>query len=90
MEELFTKIQQEFGEFNKESQKVDEPRLLEQGGRTVDKYIQEFRKAAKGSSYKGRVSIKEFKRGLNRVVRRRLAEAEMPSALIMQWQERTV
>jgi len=31
VEELFTKIQKKFGEFNKELRKVDELRLLEQG-----------------------------------------------------------
>jgi len=31
VKELFTKIQKEFGEFNKELRKVDELRLLEQG-----------------------------------------------------------
>ena len=31
VKELFTKIQKEFGEFNKELRKVDKLRLLEQG-----------------------------------------------------------
>ena len=46
VEELFVKIRQEFREFNEESRKVDELRVLEQGGKTVDKYVQEFRRAA--------------------------------------------
>jgi len=45
VEELFTKIWQEFGEFDEESRKVDELRLLEQGSKTVDEYVQEFRRA---------------------------------------------
>jgi len=90
VEELFTKIRQEFGEFDEESRKVDELRVLEQGGKTVDKYVQEFRRAARGSDYEGRALVEEFKRGLNRVVRRRLAEAESPPTMIMQWQERAV
>jgi len=89
-EELFTKIQQEFGEFNEESRKVDELKVLEQGGRTVDEYVQEFRRAARGSGYKGRALVEEFKRGLNRTIRRRLAEAETPPTTITQWQERSV
>ena len=83
-EELFTKIRQEFEEFNEESRKVDELRVLEQGGKTVDEYVQEFRRAAKGSGYKGRVLVEEFKRGLSRAIRRRLAEAEMPPTTIVQ------
>jgi len=90
VEELFTKIRQEFGEFDEESRKVDKLRVLEQGGKTVNKYVQEFRRAARGSSYEGRALVEEFKRGLNGVVRRRLVEAESPLATIMQWQERAI
>jgi len=90
MEELFTKIRQEFGEFDKESRNVNELRVLEQGGKTVDKYVQEFRRAVRESDYKGRALVKEFKRGLNGAIRRRLAEAKMPPTTIVQWQERAV
>ena len=84
VEELFTKIRQEFGEFDEESQKVDELRILEQGGRTVDEYVQEFKRAARGSGYEGRALVEEFKRGLNGTIRRRLAEAETPPTTITQ------
>ena len=89
-EELFTKIQQEFGEFDEESRKVDELRVLEQEGKTVDEYVQEFRRAARGSGYEERALVEEFKKGLSRAIRRRLAEAEMPPTTIVQWQERAV
>jgi len=89
-EELFTKIQQEFGEFDEESRKVDELKVLEQGERTVDEYVQEFRRAARGSGYEGRALVEKFKRGLNGAIRRRLAEAETPPTTIVQWQERAV
>ena len=85
VEELFTKIRQEFGEFDEESRKVDELRVLEQGSKTVDEYVQEFRRAARGSGYEGRALVEEFKRGLSGMIRRRLAEAEMPSTTIVQW-----
>ena len=90
MEELFTKIKQEFGEFDEESRKVDELRVLEQEGKMVDEYVQEFRRVARESGYKRRALVEEFKRGLNGVIRRRLVEAEMPPATITQWQERAV
>jgi len=90
VEELFTKIRQEFGEFDEESRKVDKLRVLEQGSRTVDEYVQEFKRAARGSGYEGRALVEEFKRGLGGVIRRRLAEAEMPPTTIEQWQERVV
>jgi len=54
VKELLTKIRQEFGGFDEKSRKVDKLRVLEQGGKTVDEYVQEFRKAARGSSYEGR------------------------------------
>jgi len=39
VEELLTKMREEFGEFDEESRKVDELRLLEQGGWTCDEYV---------------------------------------------------
>jgi len=61
VKELLTKIRQEFGGFDEKSRKVDKLRVLEQGGKTVDEYVQEFRKAARGSSYEGRALVEEFK-----------------------------
>jgi len=52
--------------------------------------MQEFRRAVRGSAYEGRVLIKEFKRGLNGTIRRRLAEVESPPSTIADWQERVV
>ena len=82
MKKLFEKMREEFGEFNKESRKVDELRLLAQGSRTCNEFIQKFRRAARESSYEGRVLVEEFKRGLNRTIRKRLAEAESPPSTI--------
>jgi len=90
VEELFAKIRQEFGEFDEESRKVDKLRVLEQGEKTVDEYVQKFKRAARKSKYEGRALVEEFERELNEVVRRRLVEAEMPPTTIMQWQERAV
>jgi len=39
MDKLFTKIRQEFGEFDEKSRKVNELRVLEQGRKTIDKYV---------------------------------------------------
>jgi len=90
MEELFKKIREEFWEFDKESRKVNKLRLLVQGSRTCNKYVQEFKRVARGSGYKGIALIEEFKRGLNRTTRRRLAEVESPPSTITDWQERVV
>jgi len=87
---VIEKMREEFGEFDEESRKVNELRLLVQGSRTCDEYVQIFKRTARGSGYEGRALVEEFKRGLNRVIRRRLAEAEIPPTTITEWQERAV
>ena len=54
------------------------------------RYVQEFKKVARGSGYEGRPLIEEFKRGLNGPIRRKLAEAEKPPSTIGEWQKRAV
>jgi len=90
MKKLFTKIRNDFGEMSEEERKIEQLQTIEQEGRTCDKYVQEFKKITRGSSYEGRPLIEEFKRGLNGAIRRKLAEAEKPPTTIGEWQERTV
>jgi len=73
-----------------EERKIEQLRTIEQGARTCNKYIQEFKKITRGSSYEGRPLIEEFKRDLNGAIRRKLAEAEEPLSTIGEWQERAV
>ena len=49
---------------------------MEQEGRTIEEFVQEFKRAARGSEYEGRLLVEEFKRGMNGVIRRKLIEAE--------------
>ena len=51
-------------------------RRLEQGGKTIEEFVQEFRRAARGSGYEGRPLVEEFKREMNGIVRRRLMKTE--------------
>jgi len=90
VEELFTKMRSEFGEFDKQSRKVDELRMLEQESRTCNEYVQLFKKTARESGYEERSLVEEFKRGLNGNIRRRLAEVESLPSTITEWQERAV
>jgi len=76
--EFLTDIRKEFGEGDKEAVKVAELKRLEQGGKTMEEFVQEFRRAARRSRYEGRPLIKEFKRGMSRVIRKKLMEAERP------------
>ena len=85
VEQLFTKIRNNFGETSEEERKIEQLRMIKQGGRTCDKYVQEFKKVARGSSYEGRPLIKEFKQGLNGAIRRKLAKAEELPTTIGEW-----
>jgi len=82
VEQLFTKIRNNFGKTSEEERKIEQLRTIEQGGRTCNKYVQEFKKVARGSGYKGRPLIEEFKRELNGSIKRKLAEAEEPPTTI--------
>ena len=84
-EQLFTKIRNNFGETLEEERKIEQLRMIEQGGRICNEYMQEFKKVARGSGYKKRPFIEEFKQGLNRAIRRKLAEAEEPPTTIGEW-----
>jgi len=88
VEEFLTSLRKEFGEEEEESVKAAELRKMEQGRRTMEEFIQEFKKAARGSGYEGRPLIEEFKRGMNGAIRRKLMEAENPPASIEQWYKR--
>jgi len=76
VEQLFTKIKNDFGEISEEKRKIEQLRIIEQEKRTYDKYVQEFKKVTRGTGYERRPLIEEFKRGLNRGIRKKLAEAE--------------
>jgi len=85
--EFLAEIGKEFGGEDKESVKVVELRRLEQGGRTMEEFVQEFRRAVRESRYEERPLIEEFKREMNGMIRRKLMEAERPLASIEQWYE---
>jgi len=87
-EEFLISLKKEFGGEEEESVKVAELRKLEQGGRTMEEFIQEFKRAVRGSRYEGRPLIEEFKRGMNGGIRRKLIEAENLPASIEQWYKR--
>jgi len=59
--EFLMDIRKEFGGGDEKSTKVAELKRLEQEGRTMEEYIQEFKRAARGSSYEGHPLIEEFK-----------------------------
>jgi len=87
-EEFLTSLKKEFGGGEEESVKVAELRRMEQGGKMMEEFVQEFKRAARGSRYEGRLLVEEFKRGMNRGIRRKLMELENPPTSIEQWYRR--
>ena len=76
VKEFLAEIRKEFRGEDEESIKVAELKRIEQGGRTIKEFVQDFKRVARGSSYKEHLLIKEFKWGMNRNIRRKLIEAE--------------
>jgi len=90
LKELFKKMRNEFEEIGEEERKVEQLKTIEQRSRTCNKHVQEFKKIAKESGYKRQSFIEEFKKRLNRGIRKKLVEAESSPSLIKEWQERSV
>jgi len=90
VEESLTSLKKEFGGGEEESVKVAELRKLEQEGRMMEEFVQEFERAARESGYEGRLLIEKFKRGISSGIRRKLMEAENPPASIEEWYRRAM
>ena len=90
VEEFFTCLKKEFGGGEEESVKAAGLRKLEQGGKTMEEFMQEFKRAARGSGYEGRPLVEEFKRGISGNIQRKLMEAENPPTSIEQWYRRAM
>jgi len=61
IEEFFTNLKKEFGGGEEELVKAAELRKLEQEGKTMEEFVQEFKRAARGSGYERRPLVEEFK-----------------------------
>jgi len=90
VEEFLTSLKREFGGREEKSVKVAELRKLKQGGKTIEEFIQEFKRAVRESGYKGKPLIEEFKRGMNRAIGRKLIETENQPGSIEQWYRRAI
>ena len=89
--EFLANIKREFrGGEEEESVKAAELRRLEQGNKTMEEFVQEFRRVARESGYEGHPLIKEFKRGIYGAIRRKLMEAEQQPGTIEQWYNRAM
>ena len=90
VEEFLTALKKKCDRGEKELVKAVELRKLEQGGRMMEEFVQEFKRAARGSRYKGRLLVEKFKRGINRGIRRKLMESKNPLVSIKQWYRRAI
>jgi len=84
VEEFLTSLKREFGGGEKESVKAVKLRKLEQREKTMEEFVQEFKRAARESGYKGRLLMKEFKKVMNRTIKRKLMEVENQPGSIKQ------
>ena len=80
--DFLAKIRREFGGGDEELVKVAELKKIEQGGRTMEEFVQDFKRTARGSGYKERPLVEEFKQRMNGGIRRKLIEAENPPTSI--------
>jgi len=81
-EEFLTGLKKKFGGRDKETVKVAELRRLEQRERMMEKFVQEFKRAMRGSRYEKRPLVEEFKKEMSGAIRRKLIEAERPPTSI--------
>ena len=65
VEEFLTILKKKFREGEEEVVKVAELRRVEQEGKMMEEYVQEFKRIARGSRYEERPLVEEFKRGMN-------------------------
>ena len=82
--EFLSDLKKEFDREYDKIIKIAELKKIEQGNKTMEEFVQEFRRVAKSSRYKGRLLVKEFKKGMNRMIRRKLIKAKRPPRSIEQ------
>jgi len=88
--EFLAEIRKEFRRGDEELVKVAELKKIEQGKKTIEEFMQDFKRTARGSSYKGHLLIEEFKQGMNGSIRRKLMETEKQPSSIKQWFKRAI
>ena len=66
--EFLANLKQKFRNGNNELVKITKLKKVEQELKIIEEFVQEFRRVIRGSSFEGRLLIKKFKRGMNRVI----------------------
>jgi len=58
VEQLFSKIRNDFGETSEEERKIEQLWTIEQGGRMCNEYVQEFKKSPGGAATRNDPSLR--------------------------------
>ena len=82
--EFLLELKKKFGRGDKKSVKVAELKRIKQGGKTMEEFVQEFKRVVRESGYEGRVLVEELKRRINKVIRKKLIEIEKSPTSIEQ------
>ena len=75
---FLVELKKEFGEEDNKSAKIAKLKKIEQSPRIMKEFVQEIRRAARDNEYKEKALVENFKQEMNRVIRRKLIEAERP------------
>ena len=74
--EFLSDLKEEFSSEDNETMIVAKLQKVEQGNKIIKKFVQEFRRVVRRSGYERRSLVKEFKREMNSVIRRKLIGVE--------------
>ena len=88
VEKFLTNLKREFRGGEEEAVKAGELRKMEQGGKMMEEFVQEFKRTVRGSGYEGWPLMEETKRGMNRGIWRKLMKVENSLSSIEQWYRR--
>ena len=84
VEGFLADLKKEFGWEDNKTMKIAKLKKIKQENRTIEEFVQKFRRAAKKSGYKRKLLVEEFKWEINRITRRKLIEIERHSRSIEQ------
>jgi len=82
--EFLLDLKEEFDRRDNETMKMAKLKKVEQESKTIEEFIQEFRRAVRESGYERQPLIEEFKREINKVIRKKLIEAKRSLRIIDQ------
>ena len=68
--EFLSDLKEEFSGEDNKIMKAAELKKVEQGNKTMNELVQEFRKVVRGSGYERQPLIEEFKREMNEVIKK--------------------